>query len=35
MSALQPQRACSTVAAGDILAFDPRQLVGHLAQLMV
>jgi hypothetical protein len=29
---LQPQRACSTIAPGDILAFHPGQLGGHLAQ---
>jgi hypothetical protein len=31
----KPHRACSAIPAGDILAVDPGQLVGHLAQLMV
>jgi len=29
---LQPQRACSTITPGHILAFHPGQLGGHLAQ---
>jgi hypothetical protein len=31
---LQPHRGCSAVPAGDILAFDPSQLGGHLVQLV-